>query len=91
MGGAELSCGNEPGIDLWQLRPAVGACPLSLSWSLFFIHIPLAQASGRRPGKLVQSLAAGEAAEGESALSGPQLGSTEKAHFVSYLLSCLGM
>lgn len=37
--------------------------------AVFFIHIPLAQASGRRPGKLVQSLAAGEAAEGESALS----------------------
>lgn len=52
MGGVELSCGNEPGLGLWQLWQAgSGQMPVVPFLELFFIHILLAQASGRRPGK----------------------------------------
>lgn len=38
MGGVELSCGNEPGLGLWQLWPAgSGQMPVVPFLELFFL------------------------------------------------------
>lgn len=95
MGGVELSCGNGPGLGLWQLWPAgSGHMPAVAFLELFLFAFLWPWLLGGGLGNVGAELGSwrGCCERRENALClDPQLGFTEKAHFVHYLLSYLGM